>query len=136
MQDTQDTKDTAIYLRATSEGFQNVYREFSAAVSGTFPMAESTFAHGMPGFRARVADIKKEDRRGTFDPDHLQLFLVERKSGTTLHIWDPRNSYGLDEVRDELTKAGFKVMRGCIVWNRKRAYPVDRMKELIASLAE
>jgi len=99
-------------------------------------MAESTFAHGMPGFRARVANTKKEDPRGTFDPNHLDLFLVERKSGTTIHIWDPRNYYGLDEVRDDLTKFGFKVMRGCIVWNRKRECPFDRMKEFIGSLAE
>ena len=99
-------------------------------------MAESTFTHGMPGFRARVTDTRKEERRGTFDPNHLQLFLVERKSGITLHIWDPRNYYGLDEVRDEPAKVGFKVMRGCLVWNRKREHPFERMKGLIASLAE
>ena len=99
-------------------------------------MAESTFANGMPGFRARVTDTRQEDQRGTFDPNHLQLFPVERKSGITLRIWGPRNYYGLDEVRDELTKVGFKVMRGCLVWNRKREYPFERMKGLIASLAE
>ena len=89
----------------------------------------------MPGFRAQITNIHKENLRGTFDLNHLQLFLVERKSGITLHIWDPRNYYGLDEVRDELTKIGFKVMRGCLVWNRKREYPVDRMKQLIGSLS-
>ena len=62
----QDTTDTAIYLGAASERFQNVYREFSAAVNRTFPMVGSTFAHGMPGFRALVTDTRKEDRRGTF----------------------------------------------------------------------
>ena len=97
-------------------------------------MAESTFDHGMPGFRVPITN-DKENRRGTFDPDHLQLFLVERKSGITFHIWDPRNYYGLDEVRDELNQLGFKVMRGCLVWNRKKEYPLERMKELIGSLA-
>ena len=131
----QDTADTAIYLNASSERFQDVFQGLSAAIHESFPEAESTFAHGMPGFKARVADVKKDDWRGTFDPDHLQLFLVERKAGITFHIWDPRNYYGLDEVRDELTQLGFKVMRGCLVWNRKKKYPLERMKELIGSLA-
>ena len=127
--------DTRTYLSAASERFQSVFQELSVAVHKSFPEAEPTFAHGMPGFRAQITNIHKENLRGTFDLNHLQLFLVERKSGITLHIWDPRNYYGLDEVRDELTKIGFKVMRGCLVWNRKREYPVDRMKQLIGSLS-
>ena len=132
----QDTVDTRTYLNASSERFQDVFQGLSAAVYESFPEAESTSAHGMPGFKARVTDTRQEERRGTFDPNHLQLFLVERKSGISFHIWDPRNYYGLDEVRDELAKVGFKVMRGCLVWNRKREYPFERMKGLIASLAE
>ena len=128
--------DTNAYLSAASERFRSVYGEIAAAVHKTFPLAEPTFDYGMPGFKARITDIKKEDRRGTLDPSFLQMFLVERKSGITFHIWDPRNYYGLDEVRDELTQLGFKVMRGCLVWNRKKEYPVERMRELIKALAK
>ena len=128
--------DTSAYLNVASERFQGIYHEFAAVVHETFPMAEPAFAHEMPGFKIRITDIKKEDWRGTIDPNFLQLFLVERKSGITFHIWDPRNYYGLDGVRDELTMLGFKVMRGCLVWNRKKEYPIGRMKELIEALAK
>ena len=133
---TQDTMDTRTYLDEASERFQNVYREFAAAVHQAFPVPEPSFEHGMPGFKIRITDVEKEEWRGTIDPNFLHLYMVERKSGITFHIWDPRNYYGLDEMRDELTNLGFKVMRGCIVWNRKREYPVQRMKDLIKTLAK
>ena len=128
--------DTNAYLNAASERFQSVYGQIAAAVHKTFPMAEPTFDHSMPGFNVPITDSKKEDRQGTFDPNLLQMFLVERKSGITFHIWDPRNYYGLDGVRDELTQLGFKVMRGCLVWNRKKEYPIERMRELIQAMAK
>ena len=128
--------DTHAYLDEASERFQNVYRGFAPTVQKAFPMPKPSFEHGMPGFKTRITDVEREEWRGTIDHNFLHLYMVERKSGITFHIWDPRNYYGLDEMRDELTNLGFKVMRGCIVWNRKREYPIQLMQELVQALAK
>ena len=57
---TQATMDTNAYLNAASERFQNVYGDIAAAVHKTFPIAEPTFDHGMPGFKVRITDSKKQ----------------------------------------------------------------------------
>lgn len=122
------------YLDKSHDGFRQVYVELEKVVMAVFPNAERAFAYDMPGFEIKMSDKEIKDWKGTIDPNHLQIFLAQRKSGITLHIWNPLDYYGLDGKRDELTKAGFKVMRGCLQWNRKQPYPMEAVKNLLCSI--
>jgi hypothetical protein len=122
------------YLDKSPDSFQQLFAALAKVVKMVFPNAEKTFAYNMPGFRIKVSDKEIKDWKGTIDPNYLQIFLVQRKSGVTLHIWNALDYDGLDRKRDELTKAGFKVMRGCLQWNRKQAYPMKVVETLLNSI--
>jgi len=124
----------AVYLGKSSDRFRQVYSELERVIEGVFPRGEQAFAYKMPGFRVKVSGREITGWKGTIDPNYLQIFLVERKSGITLHIWNPLDFYGLDKRREELTQAGFRVMRGCLQWNTKRAYPMETVKGLLESI--
>ena len=84
-------------------------------VKGAFPNALPVFEYKMPGWRIpRPKAGAPRLREGTIDPDWVHLFLVERKSGITLHLWNPADYYGLERYESDLSKVGLKVMRGCV----------------------
>jgi len=61
------------------------FETFDRAVQRRFPEAEAWFAVGMPGCRiARRRWIDPKAVNGTLDPNWVQMYLVERKSGITL----------------------------------------------------
>ncbi|MSQ41012.1 MAG: DUF1801 domain-containing protein [Dehalococcoidia bacterium] len=126
--------DLTGYLDKNPESFRQLYGELATVVAAIFPNAEKACAYNMPGFRVRVSDEEIKDWKGTIDPNYLQIVLMQRKSGVTLHIWNPLDYDALDRKRDELIKAGFKVMVGCLQWNRKQAYPMDVVERLLNSL--
>ena len=128
--------ETRASLDESSDRFKQVYADIEAVVRGIFPTAERVVAYKMPGFKIRIGDEGVKSWRGTIDPNYLQLFLVERKSGITLHLWNPRDYDGLERRRAELSAVGFKVMRGCIQWNRKQAYPVETVRSLLESVKQ
>ncbi len=126
--------ESAAYLDRGSERFRQVYVELAEIVREVFPSAEAAFAYKMPGFRIKVTRREVKEWKGTIDPNYLQLFLVERQQGITLHVWNPADYYGLDKRKEELTRAGFKVMRGCLQWNKKQVYPLETVQVLLESI--
>ena len=123
------------YLQKTAARFQAVFEELEDVIVDVFPSAEPVFEYGMTGWRVRITSRPITAWKGTIDPNYLFIAIVERKSGITLHIWDPRDYYGLERVAEELTGVGFKVMRGCIQWNRKADFPLETVKNLLRRLA-
>jgi hypothetical protein len=100
-----------------------------------FPQAEAVFEYNMHGWR--VGRPKRVEKwKGTIDPNYLHIFVAERKNGITLHIWNPYDPYGLAKRAKELQAAGFKVMRGCLVYNRKGEYPVGAITPLFDAVRE
>ncbi len=87
----------------------------------------------MAGWRAEIQDPPPEDSwKGTMPRTHLTVAPVERKAGVTIHIWHPNEPYLLKDNEAWLTEAGFKVMVGCLQWNRKAAFPLDALERLLA----
>ncbi|MBM2827383.1 MAG: hypothetical protein HW403_1447 [Dehalococcoidia bacterium] len=126
--------DRNSYLKETSARFQQVHGNLDKIIVEAFPSAELVFEYNMPSCRVRITKEPITVWKGTIDPNYLFIAIVERKSGITLHLWDPRDYYGLEAVKDELTKVGFKVMRGCIHWNRKADYPIETVEKLIRGM--
>jgi uncharacterized protein YdhG (YjbR/CyaY superfamily) len=121
------------YLEQASERFRTAYSEVERLVRARFPNAEATFEWSMPGWKAPREHVP-EARVGTIDPAYVWIFLVDRKAGITLHFWNPADYYFLDQHKAALQQAGFKVMRGCLQFNRKGAYPVAAVERLLAAI--
>lgn len=85
----------------------------------------------MTGFRVPITETPIEKWKGTIDPNYLHLALVQRKRGVTFHIWNPRDDGYLQKNQEALSRAGFKVMRGCVEWNKKAAYPVGEIAKML-----
>ncbi|HLE47567.1 MAG TPA: hypothetical protein VI818_04650 [Candidatus Thermoplasmatota archaeon] len=114
-----------------------MHKAIGAALKTFFPEAKAVEEWGMLGWRTRLAwEPPREAFRGTMDPRYLSVFLAERKQGITLHLWNPLDYYGLEKKKADLTKAGFKVMRGCLQFNRNSDYPVDAVMALLAGIRE
>lgn len=123
---------TTRYLRGASPAFQEAFARMGETVRRVFPKAQAVFAYGMPGWRVPGSKpVPEEAKGGTIDPAYLWLFLVERKAGVTLHLWNPADLAGLERDRTDLEAAGFKVMRGCLQFNRKRPYPFEAVARLL-----
>ena len=69
--------------------------------------------------------------KGTFDPNWVRVYVVERKSGITLHLWNPADFNGFRKRKAELERAGFKLMVGCFQFTRKSEYPTDLVVALL-----
>jgi hypothetical protein len=121
------------YLEQASENFRAVFSAVESVVRKRFPNAEATFESGMPGWKVPREHVP-EARIGTIDPAYVWIFLAERKAGITLHVWNPADYYFLDQHKAALQQAGFKVMRGCLQFNRKGAYPVAAVERLLAAI--
>lgn len=95
---------------------------------------EPVTAFNMHGWRVRrPTDITAW--KGTIDPNYVHVFVAERKQGITLHLWSPYETGGLKQHEADLKAAGFKVMVGCLQFNRKAAYPVHAVVPVLASIA-
>ena len=100
-----------------------------------FSGIEPVFAWGIHGWR--VPRMKKvEWTTGIMDPNWLFVGLAERKAGITLHMWNPVDYGCLQRHAASLKDAGFKVMVGCIQFNRKSEYPMSAVKSLLDDVAK
>jgi len=124
---TEPSEAVRAYLKGASPRFREIHASLARAVREIFPEAEIAFQFKMPGWRIprlpRRVDLKSV--RGTLDPNWAQIYVVERKSGITLNLWNPVDFNGFRKHRTELERAGFKLMVGCIRFNRKSEYPTD-----------
>lgn len=101
-------------------------------VQAVFPDAGPVQAYGMSGWQVRLPDsAPPRQDLGTLDADHLQVFPVRRKAGVTLHVWNPVDYTFLDTQAVPLADAGFKVMKGCIQWNRRAPLDLDAVEALL-----
>lgn len=69
--------------------------------------------------------------KGTIDPNFVHVFLAERKQGLTLHFWNPLDPGALHREKTGLREAGFKVMVGCLQFNRKGDFPIAAVLPLL-----
>jgi len=126
------TQAVRSYLEKASPRFREIHESLARAVRELFPDAETSFQFRMPGWRIlRPRRVAPASVRGTLAPNWVQVYLVERKSGITLHLWDPVDFNGFRNRKAELERAGFKLMVGCLRFNRKSEYPIDLAVELL-----
>jgi hypothetical protein len=91
-------------------------------------------AFNMHGWQiARATRI--ESWKGTIDPNFIHIGVAERAAGITLHLWNPYNPACLKDNFKPLTAAGFKVMVGCLQFNRKAEFPLQAVTPLLDDLA-
>jgi len=120
------------YLKKTSPRFREIDDRLDRTIRALFPEAQRVFAYGLPGWRIprrRWIDPKSVD--GTIDPNWVNVFLAERKAGITLHLWNPVDFNAMQRRKADLSNAGFKVMVGCLQFNRKSGYPIDAVRRLL-----
>lgn len=113
---------------------QNELDAIVVAFRTVHPEAEPVNEWDMDGWAVEVQDAPK-DWVGTMDSTRLMVFPLERKSGITVHIWDPRDPGLLKSNDDLLEEAGFKVMAGCLQWNRKAPVDADALQRLFEATA-
>lgn len=119
------------------ERFQEAYAAVAEAVRSAFPKAEPTVESGMVAWQVpRPPAAVPDDPVGTFDPSKVVIALADRKAGPTLHVWHPGGYHLLDDNADWLREAGFQVMRGCLPWKRRSAYPRDAVHRLMEVVAK
>lgn len=125
-------EDAEALLAAASKRFQDVHADIGRGMRSVFPDAAPVVAHGMAGWQVAVPDPPPESEwRGTLDRIHLQVFPSERKAGITTHVWDPKDPSLLKRHEPMLRDAGFKVMVGCLQWNRQAPFPADAIEGLL-----
>lgn len=123
------------YLASTDPEFRKTYVAVKKMVKKYFPNAKEEFAYGIPGFTARVTKTRIDGWPGTMDPNFAMIGFARRAQGITLHGWCGDYRF-LEKHAATLTKAGFKVMRGCVQWNKKVPYPLPVVEKLIAAMAK
>ena len=120
------------YLARASARFRGVHAELGRAIRELFPGAKAAFEYGMPGWRIpRPRRVDPASVKGTIDPNWVHVFLAERKAGITLNLWNPVDVGGFRTRRAALERAGFKLMVGCLQFNRKSEYPIDLVVEVL-----
>jgi len=123
------------YLKKASPEFAKIFEELQKTVKQVFPDAEEIFEWGMPGWRVqRKIPAPTEPVKGTIDPRYVTILFVERKGGTSLHVWNPGDFYGLEKERKKLEGAGFKVMRACLEYRRKGEYPLRVLEKVFQAV--
>jgi uncharacterized protein YdhG (YjbR/CyaY superfamily) len=131
MTTANSTSQTEAYLAGQSPEFRQAYNAIRDKVTDLFPNAMPAFEYGMPGFRVPITETPIVKWKGTIDPNYLIMGLVQRKRGITFHIWNPNDVDYLQKNEERLSSAGFKVMRGCVEWNRKAAFPVSEVEKML-----
>lgn len=129
-------KEVDATLAKASSLFREASDGLEAVVRRIFPGATSLLAYGMPGWSVRVRAAPPPGYRGTMDPTHLMALLANRRTGVTLHVWNPLDHAFLEAHRTALEAAGFKVMRGCLAFRRKGPYPVGAVGALLRATAK
>jgi len=114
---------------------QEVHARLDEEIRRRLPGAVPQFEYGMRGWRVPRAR-RQESWKGTIDPNFLHIFVAERKQGITLHFWNPLQPASFGKHAAPLSKAGFKVMVGCLQYNRKGDYPVAAILPLLDEAAE
>ena len=118
-------------LAATSEGFQALHAAIGDRVRARFD-AEPVASYGIAAWRIPVPKPPGEDEwKGTMPRTHLVIAPAEKKAGVTMHVWHPNAPYLLRDNEAWLKEAGFKVMVGCLQWNRKADMPLDAVERLL-----
>ena len=123
------------YLEKSSPRFQRTFHALEQIVKKRFPDAERAFGYKMPGWRILVKGrVPPEMQGGTIDARFVHIHLVERKHGITFHLWNPVDYGGLERAAPALQEAGFKVMAGCVQFNRKADFPIEAVERVLARL--
>lgn len=125
--------ETRGYLSRSPESFREAFQRVQEVVLRAFPDAESVFQYGMPGWAIPLAN-PPIGIKGTIDPTHISIFLANRKLGPSLHVWHPADYSCVEKHRPELSQAGFRVMRACLEFNRKRPYPIEAVEKLLTGM--
>ena len=129
--------DHATLIATTSPRFQALHREMGQLVHAVFPQARPIVSWGMPAWAVAVPRPPAETAwRGTLPRTELTIGPTEKKSGVTMHFWHPNQPNILAENRDWLTQAGFKVMVGCVQWNRKSDFPIAAFERLLRAASD
>jgi hypothetical protein len=113
--------------------FDETFAQVEDVVQRIFPQAQTYEDFGIRGWKVPLEN-PPVGIKGTIDPNFVYIGLADRKAGPTLHIWHPKSYYWLDEHRDELTAAGFKVMRACLPYTKKRPYPIEVIEKLLRTI--
>lgn len=123
----------AAYLAGRSPRYLAAYDALGREIKKRFPKAKPVFQWDMPAWVvARPAGAPMPERAGTMDPHTIFVGLVERAGGITTHVWYPGDYHLLSASKAELAEAGFKVMVGCLQYNRKTGdYPVAPVAALL-----
>src|SRR5437867_11007966 len=130
MVETQKTVQS--YLKTASPRFREIHESLGRAVRELFPDAQVSFEFKMPGWKVpRRRPVDPSSVAGTADPNWVQIYLVERKSGITLHLLNPVDFNGFRRHREALERAGFKLMVGGLQFTRKSAYPIGLVVDLL-----
>jgi hypothetical protein len=116
-----------------SPRLQAIHGELDRRIRKLFPGAQASTDWNMLGWKVR-RPRRVEWTHGTMDPNLLYVGIAERKSGITLHIWNPVEHDGLNRREAQLSAAGFKVMVGCLQFNRKGDYPVDAVVGILEGI--
>jgi hypothetical protein len=104
------------------------HARLDALVRKRFPRAEDAFEYNMRGWAIR-RPTRITEWKGTIDPNWIRIFVAERKQGITVHVWNPYDPACL--AKQGLDGHGFKVMVGCIQFNRKGDVPVDALAPVL-----
>lgn len=132
---TQATQAThAGILADATPAFLELHRTIGEAVAGVCPAARAVVEYGIAGWALPVANPPSADAwKGTMPRTHCFVGPAEKKAGTTIHVWHPNHPHLLRDHEAMLRGAGFKVMVGCLQWNRKAPPPVDALAALLES---
>lgn len=108
----------------------NARARLAREIRARFPDARGVEDWGLRGWRIPT-HAGLTEWTGTIDPNFIHIFLVERKQGITLHFWNPLDPGALKRDSSALQKAGFKVMVGCLQFNRKGEFPLAAVLPLL-----
>ena len=121
-------------LQDGSDRYREAYSRLGEVVKAVFPTAQAAFEWNLPGWTIERENVL-EEAKGTIDPRFVHVLIAERKAGLTVHLWNPVDYYWLDTQKEALQGAGFKVMRGCVQFNRKQPFPFDTMESVLRTIA-
>lgn len=94
---------------------------------------EAVTAYNVHGWRIQ-RPVTIPNWKGTIDPNFVHVGVAERKAGITLFLWNPAEPQILRLHAEELAAAGFKVMVGCLQFNRKSAFPLDAVVPILTAI--
>lgn len=119
-------------LAATSDRFRALHAALGQRVSAVFPDAAPVVSYDRPAWAVAVPrPPPAKTWKGTLPREELVIAPSERNDGVTIHVWHPNEPGLLAKNEDRLSAAGFKVMVGCLQWNRKADLPLDAIERLL-----